>query len=210
MTVVPNQRSRPYGLYVIGFIGQCKVVWLVDTGAVRNVLSYECYKRLPEDAKFPLHEDGSQVFLADGRRTNTYGTGEMTIRIGTQDVSLRVLVADIEDSAILGMEFLSDVDAKIDLVQQQLLINGEEIDCCNESFQQLSLRCVTRRVVVIEPHCEAVIPVHLIHRQSKAENANQGLRILEPCGNRLQDKGLYIGRTLVSAGDNGLVYQCES
>lgn len=205
MTVVPNRRSRPYGLYVIGFIGQCKVVWLVDTGAVRNVLSYECYKRLPEDAKFPLREDGSQVFVADGRRTNTYGTGEITIRIGTQDVSLRVLVADIEDSAILGMEFLSDVDAKIDLVQQQLLINGEEIDCCSESFQQLSLRCVTRRVVVIEPHCEAVIPVHLIHRQSKAENANQGLRILEPCGNRLQDKGLYIGRTLVSAGDNGLV-----
>ena len=205
MTVVPNQSSRPYGLYVIGFIGQYKVVWLVDTGAVRNVLSYECYKRLPEDAKFPLHEDGSQVFVADGRRTNTYGTGEMTIRIGTQDVSLRVLVADIEDSAILGMEFLSDVDAKIDLVQQQLLINGEEIDCCSESFQQLSLRCVTRRVVVIGPHCEAVIPVHLIHRQSKAENANQGLRILEPCGNRLQDKGLYIGRTLVSTGDNGLV-----
>ena len=64
---------------------------------------------------------------------------------------------------------------------------------------------ITCCVVVVEPHCEAVIPVHLIHRQSKAENANQGFRILEPCGNRLQDKGLYIGRTLVSAGDNGLV-----
>lgn len=131
---------------------------------MRNILSYECYKRLPESLKFPLREDGSQVFVADGRRTNTYGTGELSVRIGSQDVNISVLVADVEDSAILGMEFLSDVDARIDLVQQQLVINGEEIDCCNKSYQQLSLRCVTRRVVTIEPHCETVIPVHLIHR----------------------------------------------
>ena len=172
---------------------------------MRNILSYECYKRLPESLKFPLREDGSQVFVADGRRTNTYGTGELSVRIGSQDVNISVLVADVEDSAILGMEFLSDVDARIDLVQQQLVINGEEIDCCNKSYQQLSLRCVTRRVVTIEPHCETVIPVHLIHRQSPSVTANQGLRILEPCGNRFQDKGLYIGRTLVSASETGLV-----
>ena len=30
-------------LNVVGFIGQCKLLWLVDTGIVRNVLSYECY-----------------------------------------------------------------------------------------------------------------------------------------------------------------------
>ena len=202
-----STKSRPHGLYITGFIGQYKIGWLVDTGAVRNILSYECYTRLPEAFKFPLREDGSQVFVADGRRTNTYGTGEMTVRIGTQDVSLSVLVADIEDTAILGMEFLSDVDAKIDLVQQQIVINGEEVECCSNSCQQLSLRCVTRRLVAIEPHCEAVIPVHLIQRQSvaKSEKASQGLRILEPCGTRLQDNGLYIGRTLVSVGDTGLV-----
>ena len=117
---------------------------------MRNILSYECYKRLPEAFKFTLGEDGSQAFVADGRRTNTYGTGDMTLRTGTQDVSLSVLVTDIEDCAILGMEFLSDVDAKIDLVQQQLVINEEAVDCCSESCQQLSLRCVTRRVVAID------------------------------------------------------------
>ncbi|KAL9967719.1 hypothetical protein ACROYT_G026008 [Oculina patagonica] len=102
---------------------------------------------------------------------------------------------------------MADVDAKIDLVQQQLIINGEQIDCFSKGYQQLSLRCVTRRLVTIEPHCEAVIPVRLLHRQSSSpnESVNQGLRILEPCGNRLEDKGLYVGRTLVSAGETGLV-----
>ena len=125
------------------------------------------------------------------------------MRIESQDVRISVLVTDIEDSAILGMEFLSAVDAKEDLVQQQLVINGKEIGCCSNGCQQLSLRCVTRHLVVIEPTSEAVISVHLIHRQS--ETANHELRILEPCGTCLQDKGLYVGRTLVSAGESGLV-----
>ena len=86
---------------------------------------------------------------------------------------------------ISGMEFLSDVDEKFDLVQQQLVMNGEEIDLCSESCQQLSLSCVTRRLVTIEPHCEAVIPVHL--PSSSSESANKGLRMLEPCGSRLRD-----------------------
>lgn len=118
------------------------------------------------------------------------------MRIGGQDVSISVLVADIEDCAISGMEFLPGVYAKIDLVEQQLVINGEEIDCCNQSWQQVSFRCVTRRLVTIQPHSEAVIPVPLLHRQSSPRTAKQGLQILEPCG---------IGRTLVSAGGTSLV-----
>ncbi len=101
MTVLPDQKPRPYGLYVIGFIGQCKLAWLVDTGAMRNVLSYKCYMKLPESLRFHLCEDGSQVFVADGRKTSTYVTGKLYVRIGKQDVTLRVVVADIEDSAIL-------------------------------------------------------------------------------------------------------------
>ena len=72
-------------------------------------------------------------------------------------------MADIEDCAILGMEFLSAVDAKIDLVEEQLVINGEEIDCCNQNFQPVSFRFLTRRLVTIAPPSAAVFPFHLLH-----------------------------------------------
>lgn len=121
----------------------------------------------------------------DGQRTNTYGTGDLTVRIGNLDISLSVLVANIEDLSILGMEFLSVADTKIDLVQQQLVINGKEIGCWDENCQHLTLRCVIRRVATIEPHCETVTPVH--------QSANQGLRLLEPCAARLEEKCLYVG-----------------
>ena len=66
---------------------------------MRNILSYECYKRLPESLKFPLHEDGSQVFVAVGRKTSTYASSRLSVKIGSQDVNISVLVADIEDSS---------------------------------------------------------------------------------------------------------------
>ena len=91
---------------------------------------------------------------------------------------------------------------KLTLVQQQLIVNGEKIDCYSDANEQLSLRCVTQCLVTIKLHCEAVIPVHLHHQSSAPyETVNEGLRILEPCSNHLQDKGLYVGRTLVSAGE---------
>lgn len=64
---------------------------------------------------------------------------------------------------------------------------------------------MTSRVVTIELHCETVLPVHLINRQTTAKSgsANQGLRLLEPCGARLEKKGPYVERTLVSVGETG-------
>ena len=146
VTVMHNLKFRACGLYVIGFIGQYKLVWLVDTGAMRNILSYACYNRLPEDLKFPLHEDGSQVLV--GRWSQGQYTWHRELNCEdwkSKTLGISVLVADIEDCAILGMEFLSAVDAKIDLVEQQLVINGEKVDCCNQSCQQVSFKCVTRR-----------------------------------------------------------------
>ena len=49
--------------------------------------------------EFPLHEDGSQVFVEDGRKTSIYGSCRLSVKIGSQDVNISVLVADIEDSA---------------------------------------------------------------------------------------------------------------
>jgi len=40
-----------------------------------------------------------------------------------------VIVADIEDEGILGMDFPSQVDSQIDIVKNQVSINGEVFDC---------------------------------------------------------------------------------
>ena len=49
-----------------------------------------------------------------------------------------------------------------------------------------------------------MFPVHLLHRQSLPKTAKQGLRILESCGTRLLEKGLYVNRTLIFARGTSL------
>ena len=57
------------------------------------------------------------VCIVYWRQTSRYGRRESSVRIGSHDIGISVLVADIEDSAILSMDFLSDINEKIDLGQ---------------------------------------------------------------------------------------------
>ncbi|KAL9970103.1 hypothetical protein ACROYT_G022426 [Oculina patagonica] len=122
-----------------------------------------------------------------------------------------VIVADIEDEGILGMDFLSQVDSQIDIVKNQVSINGEVFDCSDFKNQPLSSRCMVRRSTIIEPHTEVVVPV-TVHKRSATLNpkASQlGMRLLEPClSSHLQQKGLYVARTLVDVREDRVVPLC--
>ena len=86
------------------------------------------------------------------------------------------------------------MDANIDMVQQNIVVNGEEIDCYDHD-QQLTFRYIVRRLITVAPNSEAVIPIHLNHCQclSRSKGGHQRLRIIEPCVNtRLQEKGLFV------------------
>ena len=66
-----NEKLR--GLYFPGFLGGSRVMWLIDTGAVRLVLSFEVYNSLPASVKFSLSSEHSAIALANGQQAKTYG-----------------------------------------------------------------------------------------------------------------------------------------
>ena len=106
-----SQTSR--GLYVKGFIEQESVDWLVDTGAVRTILSRKVYEKLPDHQRFHLRDENTDIYLADGHKTQKCGTGETAVR-SSQELTFSVVVANIDDDAILGMDFLSQTNATLD------------------------------------------------------------------------------------------------
>lgn len=157
------------------------------------------------EQQFPLREGCSQMFVADGRQVKTHGYGEITLRLGSQEVLLNVLVADIEDAGILGMDFLTTTNASIDITGRQMTLNGETFYFTDSNSQPLSFRCFTRRSVVIAPSTEVTIPVRAGKRQWKASSPelHHGMRILEPSTNcKLKSKGILVGSTLVDVSDN--------
>ena len=130
------------------------------------------------------------------------------MRLGTTDFQMHVIVAEVEDEGILGMDFLSQVDSHIDIVKNQVSINGEVFDCSDFKNQPLSSRCMVRRSTIIEPNTEVIVPV-TVHKRSSNLNPNVsqlGIRLLEPClTSHLQQKGLYVARTLVDVKEDRVV-----
>ena len=182
-------------------------MWLLDTGAARSILSFKVYNSLPASAKFSLSSENSANALANGQQAKRYGVGHAVVRLGNSEFQMHVIVAEIEDEGISGMDFLSQVDSRIDILTNQLSINGEVSDCSDFKNQPLSSRCMVRRSTMIEPNI--VIVQVLVHKPSfnlDPKSSQLGLRLLEPCLNsHLQQKGLYVARTLVDVTEDGVV-----
>ena len=80
------------------------------------------------------------------------GKTELELGIGKQKLKPTVLIADIENGRILGMDFLKAYRCDLVLTRQIIKINGEEILCFANSRNVKHTCC---RVAVLEP---TVIP----------------------------------------------------
>ena len=161
-------------------------------------MSFDVYNSLPASVKFSLSSENSAIALANGQQAKTYGVGHAVMRLGNSEFQMHVIVAEIEDEGILGVDFLSQVDSRFDIATNQLSINGEVFDCSEFKNQPVSSRCMVRRSTMIEPNTEVIVPV-LVHKRSFSLDpklSQLGTRLLEPCLNsHSQQKGLYVART---------------
>ena len=57
---------------------------------------------------------------------------------------MKIMVANIHNKAILGMDFLTEKVESIDLQRCELVINGERIQCMTVDDRSFCLRVVTR------------------------------------------------------------------
>ena len=109
----------------------------------------------------------------------------LSLRLGNSGFQMHVIVAEIEDEGIFGLDLLSQVDSLIDIVTNQLSINGEVFDCCDFKNQPPSPRCMVRRSTMIEPNTEVIVPV-FVHKRSfnvDPQPSQLGTLLLEPCLN---------------------------
>ena len=193
--------QRLHRMYVKGFVENMCVNWLVDTGAAKSILSRNIAKQLFDDSAaccYMCEGQSQHIFLANGKKIDIHGSSLTTITIGKQVFQVDVLIADITDEAILGMDALSQVNAVIDAIQGTLSVNGETVDCIDCDCQPLSCRCLVRCMTVVPPNSEVVINGHLRSRKQsyRHETLTSNLHIMEPNNNpHLLGKGLCIAHS---------------
>ena len=86
---------------------------VVDTGAEVTVLGAEVYKRL--QVKSPVRRKVAMLQAWDGSRLKGFIAGPFDVKAGQSARQVELYVAPLKDSMLLGMYFLRDHKAKLDL-----------------------------------------------------------------------------------------------
>jgi predicted aspartyl protease len=103
----------------------------IDTGASRTVLSEEIYFKIPETRRPPLTKS-SILVGADGNPLVELGTAIFYIQLGTVEFEKELVVAQIDDEVLLGLDILMMGKlgpTEIKLADKCIIWNGETIPC---------------------------------------------------------------------------------
>ena len=79
---------------------------MIDTGSNITILSKSFLEKLPPDVASSVRPTKTKMLSVTGEVTPFQGKTELELCIGNQKLKHTLLVADIENDGILGMDFL--------------------------------------------------------------------------------------------------------
>ena len=140
------------GIYVDCCICCIEVPCLVDTGSSRTLISQTAYNRISEEDRKNLTEFNTSrvsLVLADGTPLLCLTGKILPIKIGEVTVKHPVLVADISEPVILGLDFMREHECQIDIPMKEFIISTERVPCsCSpEGSLPIKVRLVDHQVV---------------------------------------------------------------
>lgn len=84
-------------------------MFMAGTGASRTILSNRVYLTLNKQ-KRPILQNSTYLKGAGGAPIRIFGKGLFEIKLGELNLKREVIVADIEDDALLGYDILNSAD----------------------------------------------------------------------------------------------------
>ena len=115
------------GWYVSGKFQDQKLEWLVDTGSTPTLIAMRCYEHLPDGQRPPLRPYNKNCVSADNSPVKVYGQVEFSITVGTKTVNHNVLVGEITNEGILGVDFMIAHGLVLDFAANSILCDGKPL-----------------------------------------------------------------------------------
>ena len=104
----------------------------MDTGANRSILHPKKYFAISAVVRPPLVPSGSHIRIANGDKIPALGQTQLIFQIdfpGIGAISHPVIVADTEESLILGHDFLMQSKCIINIAERKILFDGKPVEC---------------------------------------------------------------------------------
>ena len=196
---LPRKKRRlSDGVYVSGAVNGEPVLFTADTGASRTVLSTRLYERLGPHER-PSLERSICLKGASGAPLKERGKANFTLRLGTLEIIVDAIVAEIEDDALLGYDVLNGSEkgpADILLSKNKIVLDGVDIPCFQVRANKRSRRVIVAEDTSIPGLTEALVDVYVERIEEDDEKVEDGY-LVEPSG-AFQDRyHLMMASTLV-------------
>ena len=186
------------GLYAEGLINDQPCMLLLDTGSTISIVS----TKIINQCKSVITESRyKQLRMATGQVTPVLGCPTLDITIGRYRGQYEMLVAEIKDSCIIGLDFLQQYQCTLDISGRVLQVDGIQIKLLPHATP---LGTMCQRIVTLEPleiaaGEDTVIPAGLKTGGQRCE-----FGVIESNYRNNMADGLIFGRTLVDLEDDTL------
>lgn len=161
LDVVGRQVMRSDGVYVDGSIQGIKVIFTADTGAARTVISSKLFRKIPNSKK-PRLEKSSALASVNGQPLTEMGKAVFNITLGNLTLDSELIVAEIEDEALLGLDILmkgKGGPTGIKLTEGLILLDGIAIPCTQIGQPEPVRKITAADDFIIPPRSEVIIDV---------------------------------------------------
>lgn len=179
------------GLFVKGCVYGQDVKWFADTGCAVTILSHKVFMNIPAAERPSLTPCDLDLKSADDSSIQSFGQTIMPIQLGDQLVSHTVVVADVVNDGLIGLDLMERHRVVIDVSRKQIWCDGQQVPVLCQS--------VTNRACRISVAHHTVIPAgsRTIVQGKAAKPLSAGTWIVEPLNRTPGEQPVMLGKVLV-------------
>ena len=167
------------GIFVDGKVEDVKLKFTADTGATVTISSERVFKQIPAE-KRPQLNGSSMLKDVSGYPVTEHGTAKVHLELGPLKLTQTVVVADIEDHALLGDDVMMEhPDGPADLILslRKIVIGGCEIPC--QIVGKIARRAVAADHYIIPGHSEVLVDVYVEESGGDSRSVQEGSQAME-------------------------------
>jgi dUTPase len=146
---------------------------LVDTGACVTVLKRDIFNKLPPSSQDMLKPVNLNLVTATGETSAFLGKLNIDMNLGNNEFNHEVLIGDIQNDGILGVDFLTPNRCDVLLSKSCLSFEGKKIPCFhfNKNMKPTVCRISVAQDIVVPPEAEVIILGELVDPVVNTETA---------------------------------------
>ena len=179
--------------------GNTSVRFLIDSGSEVTIVKSDFFFKEPSLKDRPLVNAGWEIVGIGGEDVPVKGATHIPITLGGREYLIEALVADINTTGVLGMNFFQKYSASSNFHSGELTLDGESFLMQRKEAPR-SFQTKVAHAVTVPPYSESIVRTRVVGQRKDV----QGLYCVQPAKRFAAATGLAMGGALVKPDSHGV------